>query len=190
MMTRLANKVGDAVTNLFRKKRTVQAPYAGECMHRPAMAAWDLGASAADQAKGKLELKDKARKGLPICSPLMLKMNHQLLNDDIERAQAEALRAPPEERWRFIELQRVQDLASFLWRSDVSELSKDEVCRLGRAMRAADLAGYKARMEINAPLKDEEAKVPEELASSISNVRQRAKSVAAYGYNCQVSSFL
>mmetsp|Transcript_56972 Transcript_56972/g.114336 ORF Transcript_56972/g.114336 Transcript_56972/m.114336 type:complete len:205 (+) Transcript_56972:47-661(+) len=121
------------------------------------------------------------------CDSETLKNNYLSLYDKLAEAQRLAFPKFPD---RWLELQHVDDLTNFLRRADVSELTRPEVSKLGKALNKALLAGHDARMVFDAPLKRSERGVPDDLAQAISRTQDLARDVAAHGFRCRASHFL
>merc|ERR1712113_23263 len=104
------------------------------------------------------------------------------LRKAIAKAQLLSLPRYPD---RFAELQQVEDLTAFLYRSDNSHLTREEVSNLGKALSAAQTAGHGARMDFNAQRSRAEEAVDSELSMAISHVQQYARDVAGHGFRCR-----
>jgi len=130
----------------------------------------------------------KLLKSDAVCLPAYVRHSYEQFQERLGEAQNEALANGETKRW--LEMQRADDLTRFLSRDDISMLSRAEVCKLGKAVQAMQVAGHKARMQWDAQLKDEEANVPNSVASSISAAQKYARRLAGYGFRCRASAFL
>jgi len=125
-----------------------------------------------------------------VCSPELVKATYKSFTDSLSEAQQLAFKYKEFTRW--LHLQRADDVTRFLWRSDVSQLSLDEICSLGKALQSAQATWMPGpyHPKVLRGMTALDYAVPRDLRHALMNTQLFARNLAAFGFRCQATAFI